>query len=1566
MATVFLALDEPRRAQVVIKQLGAARPDLLGAFQSEFSLLASLTHPHLAQVHDFGTVNLRGEALYYYAAEWVEGTTLYDHALRARDERWLRPLIDAVLGLLALHELGIVHGDLTPHNILVRTDGSGVLIDLGCARPAGHVSDSVSGTPGFMAPELLASGQSDMPADVYAIGATLARLHQLSGVQPSPSRAELVTRLLSTDPRQRPSDVHGVLSALGCRAPGAFALRARCLRLVGRDAERAQLSAFLDALRSGRASSRVLLLGGARGLGKSRLLRELLAEAELGLDVVRAHGSEPSAVQWLLGAAIHADEGFLGARAALAAVESLNERSGPLLLALEDSEQLNLAQAELLLQFARSLEDSGKVGLIITGVDPPPLPNALRIELGPLDMDALRQWTEHSLSDSTLSELLGNTQGVPARIEAALSHWASARERPGPAAITARSGASQAGSAAFSPATLLAPLSPGELQKLALLLALSGELETRDWALTLQDFAFGFSSQLLDRERTRVRLSPLVDQTALRGALGPELLRASHRQIATALAATGPAAAMGEREAEIIRHLILAGAVAEAAERLAIAAPVWRSEPRPFSTRLAELALAWLPAECLLAFAEMALIVGEPRRVLSLVARILRARPQAPSASRARILGADALTRLGRGARAERAMQRLLREEQDTELRALGLERLARARVQRGDYSGASDAAEQGLALAEPARMASLREALGVATLYAGQLAEAEAYFSEVLAGLGPEATARDRCRVLGYRAIAAFRAGHPDRARDDHARALDLAELTGLDDLVGVCSLNLGTALQQLGDLGGAFERYARGLAITRALGRESTELVLLYNRLNIQIELGELAPIEADLVNLERRAEQARLLHFAPAIALVRAEIAQRTRDRARAHAQLDRAEAGYAELGLTREGVEVGLCRAELEIEEGALDAAEERLLWAKQRSSEQGALDLRLRGELLLGRLSAARGDAAAIAGLGAALALADKSGSLLLAAKIQNELWICSDRLQLPGADAHAEAAIRRWDRVAAQLTEAQREVFWSDQRRARLLTRARREGTQVRAPGVEAQALARLLSLSRRINSSLSLEHVLKYAVDAAVELSAAERGFLLLAEGPDQPVTLRASSEPFAVPSRTVVDRVLASGQPLITTDAESDARLSGQRSVHAQRLKAVLCVPIASPSELLGVLYVDSRIHRAQLTPAARDLLLALADQVAVALSNARLHSALERRSQELAAEKQTVLRLAQGQDRELKRLREQLESQRQVLELRYDYSQIIGRGPSMRAVLSELDRIIEADASVLIQGESGTGKELIARAIHVHGSRKAGPFVGVNCAALPEALLESELFGHVRGAFTGADRDKAGLMLAARGGTLFLDELGELPLAMQAKLLRVLQEREVRPLGSERSLPLDVRLVCATHKDLAEEAAAGRFRQDLFYRIAVVVVRLPPLRERIEDLPELSRNILARLAQEAGRDAPELGRDALRALSAHAFAGNVRELENILTRAFVLSSGARLGAADLNLEERARPQQATNREAFASEERLRILDALQRTRWNVSVVSRSLGIPRNTLYRKLERYGLKRDDQ
>ncbi len=386
---------------------------------------------------------------------------------------------------------------------------------------------------------------------------------------------------------------------------------------------------------------------------------------------------------------------------------------------------------------------------------------------------------------------------------------------------------------------------------------------------------------------------------------------------------------------------------------------------------------------------------------------------------------------------------------------------------------------------------------------------------------------------------------------------------------------------------------------------------------------------------------------------------------------------------------------------------------------------------------------------------------------------------------------------------------------------------------------------------------------------------------------------------------------------------------------------------------------------MQRARFSVADRDLLLAFADQLALALSNAGLHAELERKNAEILQQKLAVEQLARGQAREIVRLKREVEIQRKNLELRYDYSQIVGRGPAMRAVLSRLDRVIESEVNVLVLGESGTGKELVARALHESGPRQRGPFVGINCAALPENLLESELFGHVRGAFTGADRDKPGLMQAASGGTLFLDEVGELPLATQAKLLRVLQEREVRPLGATRSQPLDIRLVAATHRDLPASISLGKFREDLYYRIAVVSVELPPLRDRLEDLPALSSKILERLARDAGKQAPELSQEALRKLSAHRFPGNVRELQNILTRAFVLASSTRLRADDIELAVSARKRagSALSRKDFEAQERQRILEALRQARWNVSVVARSLGIPRNTLYRKLTRYGLNR---
>jgi two-component system response regulator PilR (NtrC family) len=247
----------------------------------------------------------------------------------------------------------------------------------------------------------------------------------------------------------------------------------------------------------------------------------------------------------------------------------------------------------------------------------------------------------------------------------------------------------------------------------------------------------------------------------------------------------------------------------------------------------------------------------------------------------------------------------------------------------------------------------------------------------------------------------------------------------------------------------------------------------------------------------------------------------------------------------------------------------------------------------------------------------------------------------------------------------------------------------------------------------------------------------------------------------------------------------------------------------------------------------------------------------------------------------------------------------TRLAGRSAAMQQVRSLIERVARSMAPVLVQGESGTGKELVARAIHACSSRVDEPFIAVNCGAIPEQLLEAEFFGYRKGSFTGANEDREGFVQAAQGGTLFLDEIGDLPLAMQSKLLRVIQERTVRPVGAVAETPINVRVVSATHKDLAGEVHEGRFRQDLYYRLNVIQIRVPALRERIDDLPSICDLVLARIASEASiSPAPRLSAQAMERLSDYAFPGNVRELENLLHRALALSAGDVIEWADLGL--------------------------------------------------------------
>ncbi len=388
--------------------------------------------------------------------------------------------------------------------------------------------------------------------------------------------------------------------------------------------------------------------------------------------------------------------------------------------------------------------------------------------------------------------------------------------------------------------------------------------------------------------------------------------------------------------------------------------------------------------------------------------------------------------------------------------------------------------------------------------------------------------------------------------------------------------------------------------------------------------------------------------------------------------------------------------------------------------------------------------------------------------------------------------------------------------------------------------------------------------------------------------------------------------------------------------------------------------------------------EVLLAKASAGALEVVALALGHELERRRRERAEMEVARLdaELKQHQvehEAEVTALRDALEQSQSVLSLRYDYDHIVHRSASMRKILETLDKVTDRELPVLILGESGVGKELLARALHFNGPRSKKRFIAENCGAIPKDLFESQFFGHAKGAFTGATNTRAGLFEAAEGGTLFLDEIGELPLEMQVKLLRVLQDRKVRPVGTNREIAVDFRLVCATNRDLSQMVQEGRFREDLFYRIAVVKVEVPPLRKRPDDIVPIAERLLAGHAQRLGR-VVRLTPEAADRLAAYAFPGNVRELDNELLRALALSEGPEIKPRHLSaaIQGRSEPRKKgaehgadgaleTLEAAFARIEKEMLFKHLRASRGQKVAAAKSLGLSRPGLDAKLARHAI-----
>ncbi|MBI4367746.1 MAG: sigma-54-dependent Fis family transcriptional regulator, partial [Deltaproteobacteria bacterium] len=517
--------------------------------------------------------------------------------------------------------------------------------------------------------------------------------------------------------------------------------------------------------------------------------------------------------------------------------------------------------------------------------------------------------------------------------------------------------------------------------------------------------------------------------------------------------------------------------------------------------------------------------------------------------------------------------------------------------------------------------------------------------------------------------------------------------------------------------------------------------------------------------------------------------------------------------------------------------------------------------------------------------------------------------------------------------------------------------------------------LGRVFEINRRISLLQDVDQILEVIIDSAIEFTGAERGSLILQEdgvstvkvtrGMDLPAR-GAHPEGF---SHSLIEEVCATGEPIITIDAATDQRFSASVSVQDLQLRSVICLPFRLRQAIIGVLYLENRLQRAVFSETNIPLLHAFMDQAAIAISNAWIFDELKKSAANIQQLNEQLRHALSEKEIELGQARDTLAVKQAALELKYRYDEIVGRSPPMMAALKILDRVTESDVPVFLYGESGTGKELIARAIHFNGPRAKMPFVPVNCSAIPETLIEAELFGYARGAFTGAERSHAGVFERAQSGTLFLDEIGDMPLAMQAKLLRVLEDGVFQPLGSPATTTVDVRLLTASNKDLRDLVAQKTFREDLFFRIHQIRIALPPLRERKEDLPLLINHFIEKIATETAGEKKTLSPSALGLFTAYDWPGNIRELENTLRNACLLAEGPQIGPEDLRHKEelflasasRSAPGDTEHSldDAVACFEAALVRKTLEQCRGNVSRTARHLGIPRPRLYRLMRRF-------